>query len=89
VLFFRSGSCLYCDEVKLVLDEVCCKYRRQLEVVTVDMDQEDGRRLARQYGIVGIPTVLLLDSEGHQVNVLRGTLPKAVVEQTVKDLVGN
>ena len=87
VLFFRSDSCVYCEEVKLVLDEVCHKYRRQLEVVTVDMEQEESKGLARQYGVVGIPTVLLLDREGHQVNVLRGTLPKSVVEQTVRDLV--
>jgi thioredoxin-like negative regulator of GroEL len=51
------------------------------------MDRDDGEKLARQHGIIGTPTLLLLDREGRQVDVLRGTLPVSVIDQVVNDLV--
>jgi thioredoxin-like negative regulator of GroEL len=72
-----------------VVDEMRHKYRRKVDVVYVNMDRDEGERLAREYGIIGTPTLLLLDSEGRQVNVLRGTLPKPVIEQTVEDLLAH
>jgi thioredoxin-like negative regulator of GroEL len=65
------------------------KYRRKVDIVYVNMDRDEGKRLAREHGIIGTPTLLLLDSEGRQVNVLRGTLPKPVIEQTIEDLLAH
>ncbi|MGD2177846.1 MAG: thioredoxin family protein [Anaerolineae bacterium] len=87
LLYFRSDSCAYCKEMTPVVDEIRHKYGRQVDVAYVNMDHDDGKRLAREYGVIGTPTVLLLDSAGVQVNVLRGTLPTPVIEQAVKDLV--
>lgn len=89
LLYFRSDSCAYCKEMNPVVDEMRHKYRRKVDVVYVNMDRDEGERLAREYGIIGTPTLLLLDSEGRQVNVLRGTLPKPVIEQTVEDLLAH
>ena len=63
------------------------QYRGRLDVVYVSMDDRDGKELARQRGVVGTPTILLLDLEGNQVNVLRGSLPLSLIEQAVEDLV--
>ncbi len=62
------------------------KYGRQIKVVFVSMDQAKGKELAKQHGVVGTPTILLFDSEGEQVNVLRGSFPPSLVEQAIKDL---
>jgi thioredoxin-like negative regulator of GroEL len=70
-----------------VVDEIRRKYGRQVDFVYVNVSRDDGERLAREHGIIGTPTLLLLDSEGRQVNVLRGTLPTPVIEQVIKDLV--
>ncbi len=61
------------------------EHKRRLNVVYVNIDRPEGKEVAKQYGIVGIPTILLLDDEGNQVNVLRGTLPSSLIEQTVRD----
>ena len=50
------------------------------------MDRLDGKALAKEYGVVGTPTIVLLDSESRQVNVLRGSLPQPLIEQSVEDL---
>jgi thioredoxin-related protein len=63
------------------------EYRGRLNVVYVSMDRANGKELAKEHGIVGTPTLLLLDSEGNQVNVLRGALPPPLIEQAIADLV--
>ena len=61
------------------MDGLRREYRGQLNVVYVDIDRSDGKELARKHGVVGTPTLLLLDSEGNQVNVLRGSFPNESV----------
>jgi thioredoxin-related protein len=63
------------------------EYRGRLNVVYVSMDQANGKELAREYGIIGTPTLLLLDSDSNQVNVLRGALPPPLIEQAITDLI--
>ena len=62
------------------------EHRGRLNVVYVSMDQPAGKKLAKQHGVVGTPTILLLDGEGGRVNVLRGLLPPPLIEQAVQDL---
>lgn len=62
------------------------EYRGRLSVISAKLDEADGKRLARQYGVIGTPTILLLDSQGNQVSTLQGLLPSSVVEQAVEDL---
>ena len=68
------------------MDGIRREYRGRLNVVYVSIDRSDGKESAREYGIVGTPTILLLDSEGNQVNVLRGSLPPSLIERAVEDL---
>ena len=70
-----------------IVDGIKREYRRRLDVVYVSMDERGGKELAREYGVVGTPTILLLDSEGNQVSVLRGSLAQPLIEQAVEDLV--
>jgi thioredoxin-related protein len=50
------------------------------------MDQRSGKELARQYGVVGTPTLVFLDRQGRTVQVLRGSFPATTLEQAVIDL---
>ena len=69
------------------MDGLKREYRGRLNVVYANMDRADGKKLAKEHGIIGTPTLLLLDSEGYQVNVLRGALPPTLIDQAVADLV--
>ncbi len=69
-----------------IVDGFKRKYRGRLNVVYVSMDRADGKELAKGYGIVGTPTLLFLDGEGNQVNMLRGAFPSSIIEQAIKDL---
>jgi thiol-disulfide isomerase/thioredoxin len=86
VLYFRSDTCPYCKEMTPVVDEIRREYGRRVEFVYVNVSHDEGEKIGREHGVIGTPTLLLLDREGQQVNVLRGTLPTPVIEQAVKDL---
>jgi thiol-disulfide isomerase/thioredoxin len=86
VLYFRSDTCPYCKKLTPVIDEIRRKHRRQVDFVYVNVSQDEGERLGREYGVIDTPTLLLLDSEGHRTNIMRGTFPKSVIEKAVQDL---
>ncbi len=69
------------------MDGLKREYRGRLDVVYANMDEADGKAMAREYGVVGTPTLLLLDSQGESVNVLRGSLPQTLIESAVAELV--
>jgi len=68
------------------VDELKHKYRGQINVVYVSVDRSKGKELAREYGVIGTPTILFLDREGNQVNGMRGALSQATIEQAIKKL---
>ena len=64
------------------------EYRAQLNVVYVSMDEEEGQEVARGYGVIGTPTILLLDDQGEQVNIVQGVPAEPQVIQLVENLLG-
>jgi hypothetical protein len=52
-----------------IVDEIGQKYGRQLDVVYAEVDQRQGQDLAKRHGIIGYPTILLLDSEGERAGL--------------------
>lgn len=69
---FFATWCGPCKLMAPVVDEFVAAYP-ELEYEAVDIDQGD--ELARKYGIMSVPTVLLLDGEQELVRV-PGFLPK-------------
>jgi thiol-disulfide isomerase/thioredoxin len=69
-----------------VVEELEGKYGWQLNVVYAEVDQQQGKDLAKKHGIIGYPTVLLLDSNGEKVGVLRGVVPLPSLEKALAGL---
>lgn len=86
LVFFRAANCPYCKQMTPVVEELEGKYGRQLNVVYAEVDQQQGKDLARKHGIIGYPTILLLDSNGEQVGVLRGVVPLPSLEKALDGL---
>jgi thiol-disulfide isomerase/thioredoxin len=86
LMYFRASNCPYCKEMTPVIDEIRDTYDRQLEVVYATIDEPEGKELAHRYGIIGYPTMLLLNSDGEEVGVLRGVVPKTALVKMVDEL---
>lgn len=87
LVFFQSATCPYCREMKPIVDQIKSAHRGELKVVYATLEDEEGKQLADQHGILGFPVVLLLDAEGERANLLRGVVPQPALERAVLDLI--
>ena len=47
-------------------------YSKDFTIVRVDIDTEQGKKLAREHGFIGQPTFMFFNSAGEQVRRLMG-----------------
>jgi thioredoxin 1 len=78
IVDFWADWCMPCHMVSPVLDEIAQERAGDLRLVKVDVDEEE--ELARRYGIVSIPTIILF-KDGQPVAATIGARPKAAIEQ--------
>lgn len=62
------------------------RYRGRINFIDANLDDQRGKELSKEYGVIGYPTLLLLDSKGNKVSTLRGVMPLALVEQAFDEL---
>ena len=64
-----------------IVDGVKKSYARKINFVYIEMDSKSGKAEAREEGVMGTPTFLLLDEDGERVYMLQGIVQKQVLEQ--------
>lgn len=77
LLDFWATWCGPCQMIAPVLEQIAAE-REDITIAKVDTDKE--MELAIQFGIVSIPTLILMD-KGQVVNKLIGFRPKADIEK--------
>ncbi|MBQ6840236.1 MAG: thioredoxin [Oscillospiraceae bacterium] len=77
LLDFWATWCGPCQMIAPVLEEIA-QEREDVTVAKIDVDKE--MELAIKYGIVSIPTLIVMD-QGQAVNKLIGFRPKADIEK--------
>ena len=80
IVDFWAEWCGPCHLVAPVLEEIERERADEVCVVKVDVDAEDA--LARRYGIVSIPTIVLFD-RGEPVAAALGAQPKRALEKAL------
>ena len=78
---FWAEWCGPCRAIAPVLEEIADEYDGQLKVVKVDVDENT--QIPAQYGIRGIPTLILFKN-GEPVERLVGALPKGQLLSAVR-----
>lgn len=75
-LIFDQDSCYYCDILKqdvLTNSDVQKELNENYNVVFVDINEQYG--LAANYQVMGTPTCVVIDSNGHEIARIDGYLP--------------
>ena len=78
IVDFWAEWCGPCHLVSPILDEIAEERAGELRLVKVNVDEEEG--LARRYGIMSIPTIILFKG-GEPVAATIGARPKRAIEE--------
>ncbi len=73
---FWAPWCGPCRMVGPIVEEIASQYSDQVKVVKLNVD--DSSKIATQYGIRSIPTLMVF-KEGQQVETLVGATPKSTL----------
>ena len=76
IVDFWATWCGPCKMVLPIIDELKDEYKDKVEVHKFDVD--DNASLAGEFGIMSVPTVLLVNENGEIVETLTGFNPKQV-----------
>ncbi len=90
VLAFVGRTCPACRRAAPAIEaarRVCPAHGVRIE--RVDADVADGAELTRRHAVRALPTFVLLDAQGREVERLEGEQPAAVLERALSDLAGS
>lgn len=65
-LEFGSRGCTACKKMEKVMDEIRIKHSNKVNVVFLNILQPESQTLMKYYGIVAIPTQVLLNKKGEE-----------------------
>ena len=80
LLKFHATWCQPCKMLSRVIEDASDKITMPMEEVDIDQNQE----LAIQYGIRGVPTLVIVDEEGKEVKRQSGMLMESQLLEFIK-----
>jgi thioredoxin 1 len=80
IVDFWAEWCGPCHAVAPVLDRIVEEREGEVKLVKVNIDEE--QELARRYGIMSIPTIILF-KDGEPAAVAIGAQPKSAIESSL------
>ena len=83
IIDFYADWCRPCKMVEPIMEELSEKYKGQVVIYRVNVDQE--RELAQFFGIQSIPTVFFCPSNGDP-QMSQGALPKESYEKVITEV---
>ncbi|MFT7007200.1 MAG: thioredoxin 1 [Colwellia sp.] len=70
LLYFSTSWCAPCKDMALIMDDVSIQYVDQLKMVNIDVDNDI--QLAKECGVKGVPTLVLLDKSNNKSSLIGG-----------------
>lgn len=89
VITFTSSMCMDCQKIKSVLAEIEPNYSQKVnfEYVQALDKSKKVKDSIKKYGVVLVPTMILIDKNGKQLNKIEGFLEKEKIEAEIEELI--
>lgn len=76
VISFHADWCPTCDQLKPSLDKAENRYGKDVDFISVNIDDEKNKDIVRLYRVRGVPEVVFVNSRGKVVSTFLGNEPK-------------
>jgi len=89
VLLFVSSTCSHCPKAEKLAKQMFPDYYSQgLSFSKMRMKTSEGKRLAKEYSIRGVPTFIFLDDEGNYLDRIVGAPSEGALRGAVEKHLG-
>lgn len=78
ILKFSAQWCAPCRQQAVLLKDF-----PEADVVEIDIEEDDNEPLVQQYGVRGLPTMILVDDEGDAVERFTGLTQPSVIRDAI------
>ena len=89
VLYFGASWCPPCQRMRSTTFELLENEAAASEYLWVKFDIDEAAEVASRYGVVSVPTMIVLDKEGNPIGANSGFLTVEKVLSFVKDVIEN
>ncbi len=88
ILKFSSTMCLECKQVEKIFKELLPKYQDKVGYTSIVVDNKNdmNNHLIKKYHVQLVPTVVMLNSDGTEVQRFEGAASKDEYESCIKGL---
>ena len=88
IIKFTSAMCLDCQTMNKLLKEVFPKYQDKIVMTEIQVQNRDKfvDEQIKKYNVTLVPTIIMLNSEGKQVQRIEGAIPKDELEKYLQGL---
>lgn len=86
VLKFYANWCAPCRLLKPIVEKVAKRFGNRVEVVEIDIDVPDNRKLMKAYGVTQLPSLIFQTGNGVQFMTV-GTLSEEDVTSDIKQII--
>lgn len=88
VIKFTSTMCRDCQEMNKIFAEIFPKYGETIILTEIPVQNKSSfnNSQIKKYNVTLVPTIILLDSAGNQVDRIEGAIPKEKMDKKLGDL---
>lgn len=88
VIKFTSTMCRDCQEMNKIFAEIFPKYGETIVLTEIHVQNKSSfnNSQIKKYNVTLVPTIILLDSTGNQVDRIEGAIPKEKMDKKLGDL---
>lgn len=82
ILDFYADWCGPCKTLAPIFEELSKEYEGEIDFYKVDTEKE--QELAAMFGIRSIPTIMFMNTDGKEPQVVQGALPKPQLKEVIE-----
>ena len=86
ILDFYADWCGPCKTLSPIFEELSKEYEGKIDFYKIDTEKE--QELAGMFGIRSIPTIMFMQKDGQEPQVVQGALPKQDLKNVIEQVFG-